>query len=236
MADTKEILYDTSYDDQLAITDEPTADEIDFDADTDRLPPPPIPDGVYFATVENAGAKVDGTIRPYRLSRWKNDMKDHYQLQLKATIIAPENPLIDGKTVYSTGPEHFRTAIKPDTKTSSVLVAGKALNGGQPLVGISELEHAKQLDKILQGKPTGYVYVRNELRDVDAEIAATKAGGKGPKAIRGQRQIMGLELGKKSDGTFSGRGIHPETKTLCASRAYLTEIKPHGYDPAKPFG
>lgn len=235
MAD-KDILYDDSYDQQLATTDEPTTEEIDYDADTDRLPPPPIPDGVYFATIENAGAKVDDAIRPYRVSRWKNDVKDHYQLQLKATIIAPENPMIDGKVVYSTGPEHFRTAIKPDTKTSSVLVAGKALNGGQPLAGVSELGHAQQLDKILQTKPTGYIYVRNELRDVDAEIEAGNAGRKGPKAVRGQKAIMALELGKKSDGTFSGRGIHPETGNLCPSRAYLTEIKPYGYDPAKPFG
>lgn len=223
MAETKEITFDDNY--GVDIEDAPIAEAFDPDASYNR-PQPAIEDGVYQAKVENSGVYVDGVLRPYRASSWKDGRKP-FEVALKATIIAPDNPLVDGRMVWTDMP--FNTLVDADRHTSQVLAAIKAISG-KPGAGISPKGHAEQLVELLKAAPICHIYVQNVLHDRDAEKAAGEAGEKRPKAVKGMKKIMALPGGKLENGKFSGAADHPQTGNRCAAKATLVDIRP---EPAK---
>jgi hypothetical protein len=216
--------------DELESETQLSPDDFDPDADYAR-PAPPVPDGWYFARVSNAGVKIKNqdSLAPYRTSKWKNEQKEHFEIAVKAVIIKLDDPLVDSKTVYQDRP--LRTAVDPDRgNTSPVAAAFRAL-AGEPIKGLSESSHTKQLLELLKSEPTSWIRIQNILRDTDAEIAAANNGGKDrPKAVYGQKKIMSLVGGKDTRGQFTGVGVHPTTGTRLVARPRIVEFS-HS-DPA----
>jgi hypothetical protein len=223
-----ELTYDDSYLESLESQDVEIEGEFDPDADYNR-PAPPVPDGVYQMTFENGGVFHEGERVPYRAAQWKNETRPHFELAIKGTIIAPDNPKIDGKFVF-TG---FPLTTKPDVDRNNQSAVGDAFRSltGKPIAGLKQLDHVKQLDEALKSKPIGFAKVQNVLRDQDAEKAAAQAGEKRPRTVYGQKKIMALKGGTDSKGEFTGAGDHPETGTRCAARAEISSFMPHDYKP-----
>lgn len=219
----KEIEYDDQYLSSLEAADDSEISPAEFDPDADYAKPaPPILDGWYSATVSNAGVKVDDTQRPFRTSKWSNETRIHYELSIKAELHAVDDPIVDGKTVWTDRP--LRTAIDPDRgNTSGVASAFRAITG-KPILGLNELKHAEQLNEVLQEEPLCWVRIQNILADTDAEIATPK-GEKRPKKVYGQKRIMALRGGTDSQGKFTGVGDHPSTSTRCVARPRIVEFR-----------
>ncbi len=241
MAETKELVYDPTYMELLDGIGEEIDGAFDPDAEYNR-PAPPIHDGWYYGTFSNAGVWLKGGTNPvpFRISRWKNEDKDHYEVAVKAEIIKPEDTLVNGKHVYTD--MALRTKPDPDrNNTSSVAAAYKALSG-EAIKGMQEKAHAKQFDELLQSKPQAWFRVQNVLKDKDREkeIYEGKLNGsvpqdkKNPKAVYGERKIMTLPGGTDSRGIFTGAADHPETGNRCAARAYIVEFKPKDFEPPTP--
>lgn len=219
MPENREVIYDDNY--GLDIEDQPIAEEFDPDASYNR-PAPPIEDGLYDAKVSNFGFTIDGVVRPWRVASWKDGRKP-FEVALKAQIIAPDKPLVDGRMVWTDMP--FNTLVDPERHTSQVLAAIKAISG-KPGAGVSPKGHVEQLVELLKSEPICKIYVQNVLHDRDAEKAAQDAGEKRPKAVKGQRKIMALPGGKDEKGKFTGAADHPITKVRCATKATLLSIRP----------
>ncbi len=128
MAETKELVYDPTY---MELLDGDSEVDSTFDPDADHnRPAPPIHDGWYYGTFSNAGVYLKGGAAPmpFRVSRWKNEDKDHYEVAVKAEILKPEDPLVNGKHVYTDMP--LRTKQDPDRgNVSGVAAAFKAMSG-----------------------------------------------------------------------------------------------------------
>ena len=160
-------------------------------------------------------------------------------MAIKGTIIAPDNPKIDGKFVF-TG---FPLTTKPDPDRNNASGVGAAFRAltGKPIAGLKALDHVKQLDEVLKGEPIGYAKVQNVLRDSEAEKAIGEVGEytgpnlqkltKRPKTIYGQKKIAALKGGTDSQGNFTGAGDHPETGNRCAARAEISSFMPFDYTP-----
>src|SRR5215472_910379 len=216
-----EITRDEAYLQSLmdADTEEFTPDEFDPDADYAR-PAPPIPVGVYQMKFSNGGVFHEGNRVPYRSAQWKNETKPHFEIAIKGVIIAPDNPKIDGKFVF-TG---FPLTTKPEVDRGNQSAVGAAYRAltGKPIPGTKGSEHVVKLDEVLLGEPIGYARVQNILRDSEAEKAAAESGEKRPKTVYGQKKIMALKGGTDSQGNFTGAADHPETGNRCAARAELS--------------
>jgi hypothetical protein len=223
-----EITYDDSYLQSLEAEDQDVATEFDPDADYAR-PAPPIPDGTYQMKFSNGGVFHESQRVPYRSAQWKNESKPHFEIAIKGIIIAPDNPKIDGKFVF-TG---FPLTTKPDIDRNNQSAVGDAFRAltGKPIAGLSQLGHVQQLDEVLKGEPIGFARVQNTLRDSDAEKAAGLSGEKRPKTIYGQKKIQALPGGQNSQGEFTGAADHPETGVRCAARAEISSFMPHEYKP-----
>jgi hypothetical protein len=231
MADAKEIVYDPTYMALLDGTDEPITDDFDPDAEYNR-PAPPIEDGWYYGKAVNAGVyNAEGDLVPFKVSRWKNETKDHYQIGVKVEIVSAD-PLYNGKHVYTPSPSHLRTAPDPDRNNASGVSAAFRAMSGEPIKGMSEKEHAKQLVELLLTEPMVKVRVQNVLADRDAEKAARDAGEPKVKPVYGQRKIMALKGGTNAQGKFSGAADHPTTKVRCVARAVIQEFKAKDSDQA----
>jgi hypothetical protein len=152
MAETKELLYDPTL---MELLDNPTPDiEGDFDPDAEyNRPAPPIHDGWYYGTFSNAGVYSKGATQPtpFRISRWKNEQKDHFEVAVKAEIQKPEDPLVNGKHVYTD--MALRTKPDPDRNNASGISAAYRALAGEPIKGMSEAQHAKQFVELLQTQP-----------------------------------------------------------------------------------
>lgn len=224
MADTKELTFDPTYMELLEGVGEPLVEDFDPDADFNR-PAPPIEDGWYYGKALNAGVyDTEGKLVPFKISRWSNEQKDHYQIGVKVELVSAD-PLVNGKHVYTPGPSHLRTAPDPDRGNASGVSAAYKAMAGEAIKGLSEKEHAKQLVELLQTEPMVKVRVQNVLADRDAEKAARDAGQPKVKPVYGQRKIMGLKGGTNAQGKFSGAADHPTTGTRCVSRAMIQEFK-----------
>lgn len=231
MAEAKELVYDPSL---MALLDgegEQIDTEFDPDADYNR-PAPPVEDGWYYGKASNAGVYTkDGGPFPFRVSKWANESKEHYDVAVKCEIVS-NDPKVSGRVVYTNMP--LRTAIDADRgNTSGVAAAYKAM-AGEPIRGVSEKEHAKQFVELLQTEPMVKFRVQNALRDQDAEKAygeKKKAGtltpaDVNPKAVYGQKKIASLPGGSDGKGGFTGAADHPVTKTRCVARPHPVEFKP----------
>lgn len=238
MPEAKQILYDPTLMELLDGTNDDIEGDFDPDADYNR-PAPPIHDGWYFGTFSNAGIykKGDTQPSPFRVSKWKNENKEHFEIAVKAQINKPEDPLVHEKHVYTD--MALRTKPDPDRGNASGVGAAYRAMAGESIKGMGEAAHAKQLVELLQTQPQGWFRVQNVLRDKDREkeIYEGKLNGsvpadkKNPKAIYGERKIMALKGGTDSFGKFTGAADHPETGVRCAARAYLVEFKPKDFVP-----
>jgi|SRR5215469_413699 len=236
-----EITYDESYLSSLEEQDEEIGAPGEFDPDAEyNRPAPPIPDGTYQMKFSNGGVFHEGNRVPYRMAQWKNETRPHAEIAVKGIIIAPDNPRIDGKFVFTGMP----LTTKPDVdrnNQSAVGAAFKALTG-KPIAGLKAVEHVKQLDEVLKGEPIGYARVQNILRDSEAEKAIGEVGEytgpnlqkltKRPKTVYGQKKIQALKGGTNSQGEFTGAADHPETGNRCAARAELSSFMPFDYKPS----
>lgn len=225
----KEIVY--SEEEMMMLETAGAAIDEGFDPDAEyNRPSPPIEDGWYFGKVSNAGIYKKGADAPspFRTSKWKNEQVEHFEIAVKGEIVAPDKPLVDGKHVYTDMP--LRSKVDPDRgNTSGIAAAFRAL-AGEPIKGVNEGSHAKQLVELLKTEPTGWFRVQNVLQDRDAEKAAYEAGAKGPKRVYGQKKIAALKGGSDSQGKFTGAADHPETGTRCVSRAFIQEFKPANWE------
>ena len=225
----KELEFDPTYMALLEGTGEQIEEAFDPDADFNR-PAPPIEDGWYFGKISNSGVYVNDKVVPFKVSKWSNETKEHYQAAVKAEIIS-EDPFVNGKHVYTPGPAHLRTAPDPDRNNASAVSAAYRAMAGEPIKGIYEREHMKQFVELLQTEPMCWVRVQNVLADRDAEKAARDAGEAKVKPVYGQKKIMALKGGTTALGRFSGAADHPTTGTRCVSRAMIQEFKPKDFTP-----
>lgn len=220
----KELTFDPTYMELLEGTGEQITEDFDPDADHNR-PAPPIEDGWYYGKAMNSGVyNAEGQLVPFKVSKWSNETKDHYMIGVKVEIVSAD-PLVNGKHVYTPGPGHLRTVPDPDRNNSSAVSAAYRAMAGEPIKGMSEKEHAKQLVELLQTEPMVKVRVQNVLADRDAEKAAREAGEAKVKPVYGQKKIMLLKGGTNAQGKFTGAADHPTTGTRCASRAMIQEFK-----------
>lgn len=243
MAEAKEILYDPTLMELLDGTGDDIEGDFDPDAEYNR-PAPPIHDGWYFGTFSNAGVYTKGATQPspFRVSKWKNETKEHFEVAVKAQINKPEDALVHEKHVYTD--MALRTKPDPDRNNASGISAAYKALSGEAIKGMGEAAHAKQFVELLQTQPQGWFRVQNVLRDKDEEKAiydGKQAGKipqdkKNPKTIYGERKIMGLKGGTNAQGTFSGAADHPETGNRCVSRAYIVEFKPKDFEPPTKGG
>lgn len=225
----KELIFDPDYMALLDGTDEePIQEDFDPDAEFNR-PPAPIEDGWYYGKATNAGVYVDGKLVPFRESQWKNETRKYHEVGVKCEIVSAD-PIYSGKHVYTNMP--LRTKPDPDRGNASGISAAYKAMAGEPIKGLPGAGHAKQFVELLQTEPMVKFRVQNVLRDIDAEKAAREAGEKAPKAVYGQKKIMGLKGGINAQGKFSGAADHPETGNRCVSRAYLVEFKSKDSDQA----
>lgn len=238
MAEAKEILYDPTLMELLDGTNDDIDTAFDPDAEYNR-PAPPIHDGWYYGTFSNAGVYTKGATQPspFRVTRWKNEQKDHFEVAVKAEIHDLNDALVNGKHVYTD--MALRTAPDPDRNNASGISSAYKALSGEPIKGMSESGHAKQFVELLQTQPQGWFRVQNVLRDKDVEKAiyeGKQAGTiptdkKNPKAVYGEKKIMTLPGGADSRGVFTGAADHPETKNRCAARPYIVEFKPASFEP-----
>lgn len=238
MAEAKEILYDPTLMELLDGTGDDIEGDFDPDAEYNR-PAPPIHDGWYYGTFSNAGVYSKGATQPspFRVSRWKNEQKDHFEVAVKAEINKPEDALVNGKHVYTD--MALRTKPDPDRNNASGISSAYKALSGEAIKGMGEAAHAKQFVELLQTQPQGWFRVQNVLRDKDREkeIYEGKLNGsvpqdkKNPKAVYGERKIMALPGGSDSRGIFTGAADHPETGIRCAARAFIVEFKPKDFEP-----
>ncbi len=226
----KELVFDPTYMELLEGAGEQITEDFDPDADYNR-PAPPIEDGWYYGKAVNSGVySPEGTLVPFKVSKWSNETKDHYQIGVYVEIVS-EDPIVNGKRVYTAGPAHLRTAPDPDRGNASAVSAAYKAMKGEAIKGVSEKEHAKQLVELLQTEPMVYVRVQNVLEDRDAAKAAREAGEPKIKPVYGQKKIMGLKGGTNAQGKFTGAADHPTTGTRCISRAMIQEFKPTTFEP-----
>jgi len=235
--ETKPIIYDETYLQSLEALDTPD-ETVAWDPDADyNRPAPPVEDGWYQMTFSNAGVFADGNKVPYRSAQWKNEHKPHFEIAVMGQIIAPDNPLIHEKHVYTGMP--LTTTPDPDRGNASGVGAAFRALTGKPIAGLPGLGHVKQLDEVLKGQPVAWARVQNVLADRDQEkafsdnekIGANPPGAKRPKAVYGQRKIMALPGGTNAQGKFSGAADHPETGNRCVARAQIVEFKPADFVP-----
>src|ERR1700750_132106 len=133
----KELVFDPTYMDLLDGTGDDIDVEFDPDAEYNR-PAPPIHDGWYFGTFSNAGVYQKGGTAPvpFRVSRWKNEQKDHFEVAVKAEIQKVEDPLVNGKHVYTD--MALRTAPDPDRNNASGISSAYKAMSGEAIKGMSE--------------------------------------------------------------------------------------------------
>lgn len=239
----QEIVFDPAYMELLEAPVQEGSEPEAFDADADyNRPAPPIKDGWYWATIRNAGVRVNDKIMPYRESQWSNETRKYHEVAVKAELHKTEDPIADGKTVFQAMP--LRTKPDPDRGNASSMSAAYKALAGHSIAGLPGGGHAKQMVDLLQTEPQCWIKVQNILRDQDADKAYSERkkagtlepGEKRPKTIYSEKNIMALEGGKDSQGHYTGVGVHPETGERCVARAYIVEFKPKDFDPEDPYG